>query len=226
MSELKLTDLDMDLAPKVGVREKDDFQRRAALAKEPDLRSLQVGDDLEAFTPVHRHCKVVKVVGDSCIVSSLRHVGKRHRWHEVWAVKEIRVPYIQPENTIWRKETHVIVIEEDRSTADSKASAMVPICPKTRTNLDENGELFSPYLSIVTVVPLEKLGAIQTTSGGQREVQGGEQGNRPSDEQKAEEQGSGGPALESPVRKRPGRPKGSGKGVAKVEAPVTEPVGT
>lgn len=136
------------------------FQRRAIEAFEPKPASLKVGQKLDVYTPFYRQVEVLKVADTSVIVKASSQVAKSIpalTWREVWAVRQIKLPIILPMDVKWTADqSHLIVIQENRPPTMRAASPLIAIDPKTETSLNEQGELFAPYRSIVEVMPVEE----------------------------------------------------------------------
>ncbi len=160
MDELKLQDAEVQLE-----QQEDDpaiarFQRRAIEAFEPKPSTLEVGQKLDVYTPFYRRVEVLKVADTSVIVQATSQVAESIPalvWREVWAVRQIQLPIITPMDVKWTPDqSHLIVIQENRPPAMRAASSLIAIDPKTETELNEKGEFFAPYRSIVEVMPVEE----------------------------------------------------------------------
>ncbi len=160
MDELKLQDAEVQLE-----QQEDDpaiarFQRRAIEAFEPKPSTLKVGQKLDVYTPFYRRVEVLNVAETSVIVQATSQVAESIPalvWREVWAVRQIQLPIITPMDVKWTPDqSHLIVIQENRPPAMRAASSLIAIDPKTETELNEKGELFAPYRSIVEVMPVEE----------------------------------------------------------------------
>jgi len=167
MPELKLTD-DAQVPVELDIQESDpemaEFQRQARAAKEPVLSQLKPGDLFAAFSPFYRMARVKEVGRDKCLCDCwvnqtqervthkqeyLGTVPIVRKWQEIWGLKEILVfrwERTNPDADPQRRETHVVVLQENRPENESSASSMVP----TRKN--SQGQTDGAWC-IVHVVP-------------------------------------------------------------------------
>lgn len=201
MAELNIKEAGLAEERQVDDPQAAEFKKRAGMAKEPDMKSLKIGQRWDVFYPYFRVCEVMAVDGVSAVVKASQSGGEvpGKQWHETWAIRTITE---KRKGGITEDVSHVVVVEDSRSqrAAQGTGTVIVAIDEKTK-------EQHRHDLSLVQAV-LREDNAIQTEVTGSGQVQGDQQPDRKTNEQEVQDTQGGTEAVESPVRKRPGRPKG------------------